>query len=160
MKKLIPVLLIGIFTLASCSTTNSMKAFYDRYYNQATIIPLPKFAVNLAKKTTDAKILEYIKSAKVFVISDAGQGKQTRVMRDLASATRGDNYEQVVKMKVKNNNVNAAYLENNGKVNQLILGVNGLRNILVIDSKVDLTKAQLEEALENVDLSDLEDILK
>ena len=160
MKKIIPLLIIGIFTLASCSTTNSMKSFYDRYDNQATIIPLPKFALNLAKKTTDAKILEYIKSAKVFVITDAGQGKQNRVMRDLASATRGDKYEQVVKMKVKNNNVNAAYLENNGKVNQLILGVNGLRNVIVLDSKVDLTKAQLKEALENVDLSELEDILK
>ena len=47
-----------------------------------------------------------------------------------------------------------------GQINQLILGVNGLRKVLVIDSKVNLTKAQLEEALDNVDLSELEDILK
>lgn len=163
MKKIIPVLGIALFSLASCASVNSMSDFYDKYDKQATIIPLPKFAVNLAKKSTDAKFLEYIKSAKVFVISDAGKGKQNRVMRDLQSSTKGDKYEQVVKMKLKDSKVNASFLENNGKVSNLILGVNGMRNVLVIDSKVDLTRAQLDEALENIDLSDLEgitDILK
>ncbi|MBQ0147444.1 MAG: DUF4252 domain-containing protein [Flavobacteriaceae bacterium] len=163
MKKIIPILGLALFTLASCASVNSMSEFYDKYDKQATVIPLPKFAVNLAKRTTDAKIFEYIKSAKVFVITDAGKGKQNSVMKNLASATKGDKYEQAVKVKIKNSNVNASFLESNGKVNNLILGVNGLKNVLVIDSKVDLTRAQLDEALENIDLSDLEgitDILK
>jgi len=163
MKKILPVLGIALFSLASCASVTSMNDFYDKYDKQATVIPLPKFAVNLAKKTTDAKILEYIKSAKVFVISDAGKGKQNRVMRDLQTSTKGDNFEQMVKVKLKNSNVNASFLEKDGKVSNLILGLNGLQNVLVIDSKVDLTRAQLDEAMENIDLSDLEgitDILK
>lgn len=163
MKKIIPLVAIIGLAITSCSPVKNMSEFYSKYDKQATVIPLPKFAVNLAKKSTDAKILDYIKSAKVFVIADAGQAKQTRVMKDLTSATKGEKFEQMVKLNVKKNNLNASYLENNGKINQLILGVNGLRNVLVIDSKVDLTKEQLESALENIDLSDLEgltDILK
>ena len=163
MKKIIPLVAIIGLAITSCSPVKNMSDFYSKYDKQATVIPLPKFAVNLAKKSTDAKILDYIKSAKVFVIADAGQAKQTRVMKDLTSATKGEKFEQMVKLNVKKNNLNASYLENNGKINQLILGVNGLRNVLVIDSKVDLTKEQLESALENIDLSDLEgltDILK
>lgn len=163
MKKIIPLVAIIGLAITSCSPVKNMSDFYSKYDKQSTVIPLPKFAVNLAKKSTDAKILDYIKSAKVFVIADAGQAKQTRVMKDLTSATKGENFEQMVKLNVKKNNLNASYLENNGKINQLILGVNGLRNVLVIDSKVDLTKEELESALENIDLSDLEgltDILK
>lgn len=163
MKKIIPLVAIIGLAITSCSPVKNMSDFYSKYDKQSTVIPLPKFALNLAKKSTDAKILDYIKSAKVFVIADAGQAKQTRVMKDLTSATKGEKFEQMVKLNVKKNNLNASYLENNGKINQLILGVNGLRNVLVIDSKVDLTKEQLESALENIDLSDLEgltDILK
>lgn len=160
MKKIAPILGIVLSTITSCSTTNSMSDFYSKYDGKATVIPLPKIAINLAKKSSDAKILEYINSAKVFIISDAGQSKQNRVMKDLASATKGDKYEQMVKMKIKNNNINASYFEQNGKINELILGVNGLKNVLVIDSKVNLTVQQLEEALSNIDISDLEDILK
>lgn len=160
MKRFIPILGIALFTITSCASTNSMNDFYAKYDGKATVIPLPKIAINLAKKNSDAKILEYINSAKVFIISDASQSKQNRVMKDLASATKGDKYEQMVKMKVKNNNINASYFQENGKINELILGVNGLKNVLVIDSKVNLTEAQLEEALSNIDISDLEDILK
>ena len=160
MKYTFSILVILILSITSCSSTKSMNDFYAKYDKQATVIPLPKFAVNLAKKNSNAKILEYIKSAKVFIISDAGQSKQNRVMKDLSSATKGDNYEQMVKMNVRNSKINAAYLQENGNVNQLILGVNGLRNILVIDSKVQLSEAELEEALSNIDISDLEDILK
>ena len=160
MKRFIPILGIALFTITSCASTNSMNDFYSKYDGKATIVPLPKFAINLAKKTTDAKILDYINSAKVFVMTDAGKSKQNRVMKDLASATKGDKYEQMVKMKVKNNNINASYLQQNGQINELILGVNGLNNVLVIDSKVNLTEAQLEEALSNIDISDLEGILK
>ena len=160
MNKIIPILIITFFAITSCSPTKSMSDFYSKYDKQATVIPLPKFAVNLAKKKTDAKILEYVKSAKVFVITDASKGKQNRVMKDLASATKGDKYEQMVKMKLKNNNINASYFLENGTINELILGVNGLSNVLVIDSKVNLTEKQLEEALNDINISDLEDILK
>lgn len=160
MNKFIPVLALFFIAFTSCSPTKSMSDFYSKYDKQSTVIPLPKFAVNLAKKQTDAKIFEYIQSAKVFIITDAGKGKQNRVMRNLSSATKGDNYEQMVKMKHKNNNINASYLKDNEKINQLILGVNGLRNVLVIDSKVNLTEEQLEEALNDINISDLEDILK
>lgn len=163
MKKIFPFLIILGFAITACSPTKNLDEFYAKYDKRATVIPLPAFAVNLAKKKTDAKILEYVKSAKVFVISNAGKGKQNRVMKDLASATKGENYDQMVKLKVKRNNLNASYFENDGKINKLILGVNGLKNVLVIDSKVDLTKEQLEHALEDIDLSDLEeltDILK
>ncbi|RLZ10443.1 DUF4252 domain-containing protein [Faecalibacter macacae] len=160
MNKIIPFLALVLFTISSCSTPKNMSEFYDKYDKQSTVIPLPKFAINLAKKNTDLKILEYINSAKVFIITDAGKAKQNRVIKNLIAATKGENYEQMIKLKVKKNNVNAAYLEDKGQINQLILGVNGLRNVLVIDSKVNLTKEQLEEALDNVDLSELEDILK
>ncbi|WP_322971288.1 DUF4252 domain-containing protein [Faecalibacter sp. LW9] len=163
MKKIIPLLIIFGWALSACSPTKNLDEFYSKYDKRATVIPLPSFAVNLAKKKTDAKILEYVKSAKVFVISNAGKGKQNRVIKDLLSATKGENFEQMVKLKVKRNNLSASYLENEGKINKLILGVNGLSNVLVIDSKVDLTKDELERALEDIDLSDLEeltDILK
>lgn len=163
MKKYLPLFIIIFGAIVSCSPTKNLDEFYSKYDKRATVIPLPSFAINLAKKKTDVKLLEYIKSAKVFVISNAGKGKQNRVIKDLVSATKGENYEQMVKLKVKRNNLNASYLENDGQINQLILGINGLRNVLVIDSKVNLTKEQLESALEDIDLSDLEeltDILK
>jgi len=164
MKKILPLILISSLAFTACSAPKNMNEFYNRYDKQATVIPVPKLALSFAKKSMgNIKLLEYINSAKIFIINDAGQGKQNRVIKDLQSATKGENFDQLVKLNVKKNNLNVSYSENNGKINQLILGINGLNNVLVIDSKVNLTKDELENALNNIDLSDLEglaDILK
>jgi cellulose synthase/poly-beta-1,6-N-acetylglucosamine synthase-like glycosyltransferase len=164
MKKILPIILASGLLLASCSSTKNMNEFYSKYDKEATVIPLPKIAINLVKKNAgNIKILDYINSAKIFIINDAGTAKQNRVIKDLQSATKGENFDQLTKLNYKKNNLNVSYSENNGKINQLILGINGLKNVLVIDSKVNLTQAELEAALDNIDLTDLEglaDILK
>lgn len=164
MKKILPIILAGGLLLASCSSTKNMNEFYNKYDKEATVIPLPKIAINLAKKNAgNIKILDYINSAKLFIVRDAGTAKQNRIIKDLQSATKGENFDQLTKLKYDKNNLDVSYSENNGKINQLVLGINGLRNVLVIDSKVNLTKQELDDAMNNIDLSDLEglaDILK
>ncbi len=164
MKKILPIILASGLLFTACSTTKNMNEFYNKYDKEATVIPLPKIAINLAKKNiSNVKLLDYINSAKLFIITDAGTAKQNRVIKDLQSATKGENFDQLTKLKYDKNNLNVSYAENNGNINQLVLGVNGLRNVLVIDSKVNLTKQELENALNNIDISDLEglaDILK
>ena len=164
MKKLIGLSFVTILlTLQSCGTTANMQQFYSKYDHPSTVIPLPAFALKLAGKTSGTELFNYLKSAKVFIINDAGQGKQKRVMRDLQSSMKGENYENMVKLKAKNSNLNVAIKENNGRVNKLVFGVNGLNNVLVIDSKLDVSRADLDKALDNInaeDIQDLVDILK
>lgn len=159
MKKIIGLSFIAIlFVLQACGTTKNMQEFYSKYDNQATVIPLPSFALKLAGKAGGTDLFNYIKSAKVFIISDAGEGKQKRVIRDLQSSFRGENLENLVKIKSKNNNLNIALNEENGRVNKMIFGINGLKNVLVIDSKLDITRAELDKALENINTDDIENL--
>ena len=164
MKKILPIILASGLLLTSCSSIKNMNEFYSKYDKEATVIPVPKIAISLAKKNAgNIKILDYINSAKLFIINDASTAKQNRVIKDLQAATKGEHFDQLTKLNLKKNNLNVSYSENNGKIYQLILGVNGLKNVLVIDSKVNLTKAELESAINNIDLTDLEglaDILK
>ena len=84
-------------------------------------------------------------------------------MRDLQSSVRGESFENMVKLKSKSNNLNVSIKENGGRVNKMIFGVNGLRNVLVIDSKLDIPRAELDKALDKInaeDIQDLADILK
>lgn len=157
MKKIFPIILASGLFLASCSSTKNMNEFYSKYDKEATVIPVPKLALSIAKKNVgNIKLLDYINSAKIFIINDASTAKQNRVIKDLQSATRGENFDQLTKLNYKKKNLAVSYSENNGKINQLILGINGLKNVLVIDSKVNLTVAELEEALNTIDLTDLE----
>lgn len=159
MKKIIGLSVIAmLFVLQACGTTKNMQEFYSKYDNQATVIPLPSFALKLAGKAGGTDLFNYIKSAKVFIISDAGEGKQKRVIRDLQSSFRGENLENLVKIKSKNNNLNIALNEQNGRVNKMIFGINGLKNVLVIDSKLDITRAELDKALENINTDDIENL--
>lgn len=164
MKKIIGLSFLTIMlALQSCGTTSNMQEFYAKYDNQATVVPLPSFALKLAGKVSGTELFGYLKSAKVFVISDAGEAKQKRVMRDLQSSVRGESFENMVKLKSKSNNLNVSIKENGGRVNKMIFGVNGLRNVLVIDSKLDIPRAELDKALDKInaeDIQDLADILK
>lgn len=157
MKKLIGLSFVAILLiLQACGTTKNMQEFYAKYDKQATVIPLPSFALKLAGKSSGSDLFNYIKSAKVFVISDAGEGKQKRVIRDLQSSFRGENLENLIKVKSKNNNLNIALKEQNGRVNKMIFGINGLQNVLVIDSKLDIARTDLDKALENINPDDIE----
>lgn len=159
MKKIIGLsFVVMLLVLQACGTTKNMQEFYTKYDKQATVIPLPSFALKLAGKAGGTDLFNYIKSAKVFVISDAGEGKQKRVIKDLQSSFRGENFENLIKLKSKNNNLNIALKEQNGRVNKMIFGINGLSNVLVIDSKLDISRTELDKALENINTDDIENL--
>lgn len=164
MKKIISLSFIAVLlTLQSCGTTSNMQEFYTKYDNQSTVIPLPSFALKLAGKAGGADLFNYLKSAKVFVVSDAGQGKQKRIMNDLQSSMRGEKYENLVKFKAKDSRLNISLQEDGDRVKKMIFGINGLRNVLVIDSKLDIPRTDLDKILDKVsaeDIADLADILK
>jgi hypothetical protein len=164
MKKIIGLsFIVVLLTLQSCGTTSNMQEFYSKYDNQSTVIPLPSFALKLAGKAGGTELFNYLKSAKVFVVTDAGDGKQKRIMNDLQSSMRGENYENLVKLKAKNNRLNVSLQEDGDRVKKMIFGINGLRNVLVIDSKLDIPRADLDKVLDKVsadDIADLADILK
>ena len=72
MKKIIGLSFIAVLlTFQSCGTTSNMQEFYTKYDNQSTVIPLPSFALKLAGKAGGTDLFNYLKSAKVFVVSDA-----------------------------------------------------------------------------------------
>lgn len=148
----------ALLTVQSCGTTSNMQQFYKKYDNQSTLIPLPSFALKMAGKAGGTEFFNYLKSAKVFVVTDAGEGKQKRIMRDLQSSIRGENYEDMVKVKAKNNRLNVAIKENNGRVNKMIFGINGLSNVLVIDSRLDISREDFDKALDKISTDDLEDL--
>ena len=84
-------------------------------------------------------------------------------MNDLQSSVRGEKYENLVKLKAKNSRLNVSLQEDGGRVKKMIFGINGLRNVLVIDSKLDIPRADLDKVLDKVsadDIADLADILQ
>lgn len=159
MKKIIGLSLVMVLiTFASCSSTKNMQEFYSKYDSQSTVIPLPSFALKLAGKAGGTDLFNYLKSAKVFIINDAGEGKQKRVMRDLESSVRGEKYENLVKLKAKNNNLNVAIKENEGRINKMIFGINGLNNVLVLDSNLNISRAELDKALDKINTDDIQEL--
>lgn len=158
MKKIIALTCIGLFALQSCASVNSMEDFYTKYENQSTVIPLPGFALNLAAKNSNLEFLKYLKSARIFIVNDANENKQLRIIKDLQSSMKGDRFESLAKVKSGKKNLNISVLESGNKVNSMVIGLNGFRNVMVIDSKLNVTKQELEKVLEKISENDLDEI--
>lgn len=164
LKKIVFVSILAIGTLTGCSSVQSMDDFYKKYNDKATIVPVPNFALKWASKATGgSKIFEHLKSSKVFVMTNVGDIKQKKVMRDLQSSTKGDRFDKIVHWNNKNKNVQVYYLENRGYVERLVFGINGMESVLVVDARLSITQDLLENLLENINLEDIQfirDLLK
>lgn len=163
MKKLITLSILTSLLLTACSSINSMDGFYDKYNKQGTVVAIPNIALKaLGKLGGNAEFTEYLKSSKVFVMTNVTDGKMNRVMNDLKAGARGDKYSLPVKMKKGSKNLNVAMLEDKDRVKSLVLGISGFKSVLVLQSKVDVSKETLEKALDNVSedfIDDVADIL-
>ncbi|GEM_PF-327454 len=159
MKKLFIVALIPIF-FYSCSTVNSMDAFYNKYEKQSTVIAVPKIALTtLSKLSGNADFVTYLKSAKFMILTNSSNSKTNRVIKDLKSSVRGDHYSLPVKLTKGNKNLNVAMLEDKDRVKSVVLGVSGFNNVLVVQSKVDVSKETLNEAINKIDEDFIDDII-
>lgn len=161
MKNLLFISAFILFFLQSCSSVNSMQGFYNKYESEATVIPVPQFALKLAGKNSESlEFLQYLKSAKIFVMSSVSANKQQRVMKDLQSSIKGDRYTSFLKINKGSQQINVSVLEQGDQVKSLLLGINGLQNVMVIDSKLDITKAKLEEVFSKIDESEISELKK
>ncbi len=135
-----------------------MQGFYNKYEDQATVIPLPGFALNMAANNSNMEFLKYLKSAKIFIVNDVNENKQQRVIKDLQSSIKGDRFENLAKLKSGNKNLNISILESGNQVKSMIIGLNGFRNVMVIDSKLNVSRTDLEKALEKLSDNDINQI--
>ncbi len=159
MKRIALFLTIGFLFLQSCSSVHTMSDFYSKYENEATIIPIPKFALQFAAKQTNSnEFIKYLNSAKVFVLKKSSPNKQSRVLKDLKSSIRGEHYQDLISLKNNQNSLQISILENDGKVQRMILGISGFQNVMVIESKMNVLRTDLEKALENISDDDVEAI--
>lgn len=160
MKKIISFTIISCLLLSACSTVNSMDGFYDKYKKQGTLVAIPNFALKaIGKFGGNVEFTEYLKSSKVFVMTNVTDGKMNRVMNDLKAGTRGDHYSLPVKLKKGSKTLNVAMLEDKDRVKSLVMGVSGFKSVLVLQSKMDVSKEILENALENVSDDFVEDLI-
>lgn len=159
MKKTAFLSVLLIVLLQSCMTVRNMDDFYAKYENEATLIPIPKFALQWASKESENnEFLKHLNSAKVFLLKGTSATKQERVLRDFESSLRGEHYESLLKLNHSQQRVQVSVLENNGMVQKMLLGISGLQNILIIESKMNVHKDELERALEKMSDQDVEQL--
>lgn len=155
--KYIPVVLFTITFLVGCRSVKSMDDFYSKYNEKATVIPVPNFAVRWANKATGGSpLFQHLKSSKVFILSNVGDLKQRVIMKDLNKSANGDHFNKLVQWNKNNNNIKVYYLEKNGNVDRLLLGVNGFENVLILDAKLNITQDILETLLNKINTNDIE----
>ncbi|MDK7676163.1 MULTISPECIES: DUF4252 domain-containing protein [Weeksella] len=157
------ILFFGIFVLMSSCTVTSMPAFYDKYSKQGTLVSVPAIAVKaLGKLSNNQEFTNYLKSSKIFVMTEVSDRKMNRVMRDLKSSVQGERYQQPIHLKKGSKTIEVALQENQNRVKGMILGISGFNTVLVIQSKVDIPKETIHNALNEINddfIDDLMDLL-
>lgn len=155
------ILFFGVLVLMTSCTVTSMPAFYDKYNKQGTLVSVPAIAVKaLGKLSNNQEFTDYLKSSKIFVMTDVSDGKMNRVMRDLKSSVQGDQYQRPIHLKKGSKTVEVALQENQDRVKGLVMGVSGFKTVLVIQSKVDVPKETINNALNKINDDFIDDLME
>ena len=162
MKKILIILLIAITPAMSIAQSKSIKKFCDKYEDTADAFSLnfsgniggSYFTDNVIIKGDGAEKLEkYFKNFNLLSVQKKEVADMGRSIRELIRNMRGEDFEEYMDFRSKDDHISIMVQESKGKVWELALLVDEDESFTLLSFKTDISRKEFDKIMDGVDVN-------